>query len=202
MAFAAASLIDRRALQTLRDALPNSGIRRASLRPRSPSQWYGRSWEILPVALRLLTLALTITLGYRLGHIPTEMWVLQVVQAAFVMGALLYTVRHAAAVPNVSSRLAMLRDRPEVALEFGERLAAQEMQYFMAAKIGVALLLGVSTLEVGLEALDHPAGAFAGAVTWVVVGVLVVMFGGFHLQMITLTRNMQRQVGNEVNGDR
>lgn len=150
----------------------------------------------------LLTFALTIVLGRRLGHIPTEMWVLQILQAAFVLGTLLYTARYGAAVPNVSSRLAMLRDRPEVALEFGERLAAREMQYFMAAKIGVALLLGVSTIEVALKALDHPSVAVAEAVSWVVVGVLVLMFAGFLLQIITLTKSMQRQVGNEFNGER
>ncbi len=202
VAFAGASLIDRRALRTLRDALPDASVRRASLQPRSLSQWYGRSWEIVPLALVLLTLAVAITLVHRLGHIPTEMWVLQILQAAFVLGALVYTVRQGATVPNVSLRLAMLRDRPEVALEFGEHLAAREAQYFMAAKIGVALLLGINTLEVALKALGHPAAAVADAVSWVVVGVLVLMFGGFLLQIITLAKHMQRQVGNEVNGER
>jgi hypothetical protein len=198
VAFAGASLVDHRALRVLRDALPDGGVRRASLEPRSASHWYRRLWELLPVALVLLTFALTTVLGRRLGHIPTEMWVLQILQAAFVAGTLLYTARYGAAVPNVSSRLAMLRDRPEVALEFSERLAARQMQYFMAAKIGVALLLGVSTIEVALKALDHPRVALAEAVSWAVVGVLVLMFAGFLLQIITLTKSMQRQAENEA----
>jgi hypothetical protein len=201
MAFAGASLIDRRALRTFRAQLPDAGVRRASLEPRSPSQWYGRSREIVPVTLVLLTLALAIPLVHRLGHIPTEMWVLQILQAAFVVGALVYTTRQGVAVPNVSSRLALLRDRPEMALEFGEQLAAQEAQYFLAAKIGVALLLGVSTLEAGLKTVGHPAAAVADAVSWVTVGVLVVLYAGFLTRIISLTKSMQRQIGEEVNGE-
>ena len=60
-AFAGASWIDRRALRTIRDALPDAGVRLASLRPRSLSQWYGRSWEIAPVVLVLATLAFATT---------------------------------------------------------------------------------------------------------------------------------------------
>jgi hypothetical protein len=204
-AFAFASVSDRRAVRAMRKALPEAGVRRASLQPRSASHWYPSAWEILPIAILVTTVVLAIALGRRLGHIATEMWVLQFLQAAFVIGALLYTSRYGVAVPNVSSRLAMLRDHPEVALEFGERLAAREMRYFMLAKIGVALLLGVSTVEAGLKALDHEAASLLGAVSWVIVGVLLVMFVTFVLQIVTLTKHMQNQIQrheHEVNEGR
>lgn len=193
-AFAYASVKDRRAVRSMRKALPESGVRRASLQPRAVSHWYGTAWEILPIAILLATVVLTITLGRRLGYITTKMWVLQILQAAFVIGALVYTIRHGIAVPNVSSRLPMLRDRPELALEFGERLAAREMQYFMVAKIGVTLLLGVGTVHVGLEALEHSAAPLLNAAKWAIIGLLLALFTAFVLHIVALTRRMQSQI--------
>jgi len=189
-AFAYASVTDRRTVNSMRQALPESGVRRASLMPRAAFHWYRAAWEILPIAILLATVVLTIVLGRRLGHITTEMWGLQILQAVFVIGAFVYTLRHGVAVPNVSSRLAMLRDRPELGLEFSERFAARERQYFMLAKIGVTLLLGVSTVHSGLEALNHEAAAPFDTMTWVIVGVLLVLFATFVLQIVTLTKRV------------
>jgi hypothetical protein len=145
-AFAIASFRDRRTVNALHRQLPDAGRRRASLRPRSISLWYHTSWEVLPVAVFLVTAGLTAVLARRLDPVPTEMWLLVSLQGAFVIGALLYTYRYGTGVPNVSSRLALFRERPELALEFGERLAEKEMRYFMQAKISVSLLLGVSAV--------------------------------------------------------
>jgi hypothetical protein len=116
------------------------------------------------------------------------MWALQILQAAVVVGGLVYTYRWGTAVPNVSARLATLRDRPELALKFGEQLARREMQYFMGAKIGVALLLGMSTVSVALETLGHSAAQVLDAAEWVIVGLLLVLFVAFTLTIVALTR--------------
>lgn len=204
-AFAYASVTDRRTVRMFREALPDFGVRRASLRPRASAHWYGVAWEVLPVVILAATLVATITLAPQLGHIPTEMYVLQILQVAVVIGTLLYTFRHSMAVPNVSSRLAMLRDRPELALDFGERLAAREMRYFMAAKIGVALLLGVSVVKAGLDELGHAAAPLLGTANWVIIGLLLASFATFVFQVGALTRRMQHQAqqgGNKTDRSR
>jgi hypothetical protein len=201
-AFAWATVNDRRALRSMRDALPDAGVRRASLEPRAVSHWHGLVWDILPIVILLATVVLTIILGRRLGYVTTHMWVMQILQAVFVIGAVAYTFRRGVAIPNVSSRIAMLRDRPELALTFGKRLAAQEMQYFAIAKIGVALLLGISVAEAGLEPLNSPALSVLGVASWVIVGALLVLYAIFVSQIMILTRRMQHQVqrdGHEVN---
>lgn len=199
-AFAVASARDRCVVRRLRAALPDAGVKRASLEPRSVRQWYSPVWEGLPFAIVIATIALALWLSNKLGHIPTEMWVLPVVQGMFAVGALLYTHRHGAAVPNVSARLAMFRNHPEAALRFGERLAAREMLYFMFAKIGVTLLLGVTTLRVGLNALEHQAAHLVGLLSWTIVGLLLVMFAVYVLELVRLTKSAQGKVqGQEPN---
>lgn len=200
--FAAGLIHDRRTVRSMRRELPDAGMKRASLGPRSIADWYQPSWEAVPIALLLATVVLTVIVGLRLGEVPVKMGVLQILQAAFVVGALLYTVRYGIAVPNVSSRLPMLRDRAELALEFGEQLAAREMRYFLLAKIGVTLLLGVHTIRVGLEALHHGAASVLDAGEWIIVAVLLLLFAGYVMQIMTLTRGVLRRVeqhSEEVN---
>jgi hypothetical protein len=193
-AFAMASIMDRRAARAMRDRLPGSERKVASLEPRSVSHWYHLVWEIVPAVILLATLAVTVAVGRRLGQPTTEMWVYQAFQAAFVMGAIFYTYRYGVTVPNTAARLAMLRDHPDVALEFGQRLAAKDMQYFMLAKIGVALLLGVNAVEAGLQALHHSAASILDSVSWVIVSILLVMFAAYVLTIVALTRHMQSQL--------
>ncbi len=193
-AFAYAWRVDRRAVCSMRDALPEAGVRRASLKPRAVSHGYRSLWELLPVAIVLATAVFTIEVGGRLERISTEMWTLQILQAVFVFGALAYTRRYGIGVPNVSSRLAMLRNRPELALEFGERLAALEMCYFMAAKIGVALLLGLGVAGAGAEALGHATVPALDGATWVIAGLLLVLFAVFIVHLLKLTKGLLRHV--------
>lgn len=192
---------DRRALRALREALPEGGVRRASLEPRTVSRWYRPIWELVPVAILVATVVLAASLGQRAGHIPARMWVLQILQAVVVVGGLVYTYRRGAAVPNVSARLATLRDRPELALKFGEQLAIREMQYWMGAKIGVALLLGVITVSVALETLEHSAAHVLNATEWVIVGLLLVLFLAYTLTIVTLTRRTNAAQPKEGNDE-
>lgn len=190
-AFVYAFLRDRRALRMMRDAFPDAGVRYASLRPRTISQWYHPIWELIPIGILVATVVLTAYLGRRGGLIQTRIWVLQALQAAIVIGALVFTYRQGIAVPQVSRRFAMLRDRPKEALEFGERLAAREMQYFMSAKIGVALLLGVSAVGVALKTLAPTVALVLDITEWVLIGLLLALFAAFMWQVVALTRRVQ-----------
>jgi hypothetical protein len=194
-AFAYSALSDRRTVRSLRDALPEGGIRRASLEPRTASPGHSMAWEIPPFVILMATIIVMIGIGRRLGHVTTEMWAMQLLQTAFVVGALAYSVRRGIAVPNVSSRLAMLRDRPELALEFGQRLAARENRYFAIAKTGVTLLLGLSATKHGLELLNPSVSSAIGTANWVLVGVLLLLYAAFFYQVVAMTRRMQHQAG-------
>jgi hypothetical protein len=193
IAFAHAVRRDKQTLRTVSENLAKPSVRRASLEPRSIRRWYNPIWEVAPVAILAATMAFTVWIGYRLVDVPTQIWVYQVLQLVFVIGALIYTSRHGITVPNVSSRLAALRDQPELALRFGESLAAREMKYLMFAKIGVALLLGVDILNVGMRALDHGAASFVGNVSWAITGVLLLAFAGYVAQLVALTKRTMRQ---------
>lgn len=201
-AFAAGLIRDRRTARAMRSELHDAGIKRASLGPRSVADWYPPAWEAVPIALLLLTVVLTVSFGFQLQEVPVKMGVFQALQAAFAVGALLYTIRYGIAVPNVSSRLPMLRDRADLALEYGEQLAAREMRYFLSAKIGVTLLLGVATVGVGLKAMHHRAASILDAAEWVIVGALLLLFAAYVFQIVSLTRRVMRRVeqpGEEVN---
>lgn len=197
-AFGGAFFNDRRALRAMREALPDGGVRRASLERRDVSWWYNPIWELVPVATLVATIALAVSLGHRAGPVPARMWVLQILQVVVVVGGLVYTYRWGTAVPNVSTRLATLRHRPELALKFGTQLAAREMQYFMGAKIGVALLLGVSTVGPALEMLEHPAAQVLNVAEWVIVGLLLALFLAYTLTIVALTRRIRAQTTTET----
>jgi hypothetical protein len=121
------------------------------------------------------------------------MWLLQILQGVFVLGALFYTFRFGLVVPNVLQRLASLRDRPELAMRLGERLAAREIQYLMFAKTAVALLLGVSVVEHGLGALHHEAASLFEVTSWVIVGFLILLFAAYLIRLVALVRHISQQ---------
>jgi hypothetical protein len=175
----------------MRDTLPDAGVKRASLRPRTISQWYHPIWELVPIGILVATMALTAYWGHRSGLIQTRIWAFQALQVAIVVGGLVFTHWRGVAVPQVSTLLPMLRDHHEEALEFGEKLAAREMQYFMSAKIGVALLLGVSTVGVALETLAPTAAHVLDVTEWFLIGLLLGLFIAFVWQVVILTRRAQ-----------
>jgi hypothetical protein len=196
VAFTIALVMDRRTIASMRDTLPESHIRHASLGPRTLRQWYHPSWEIVPVAVLLATAAFTVSVGYRLGEIPARMLVLQVLQGTFVIGSLFYSLRYGTATTNVATTLPMFRDHPDVALEFSEELAGRENRYFILAKIGVALLLANGTIRAGLVAIDHGAAPILGKTMWALIILLLAAFAHFIVRLVSLVRQAERRASH------
>jgi len=187
--FAVGFFLDGRTVRSLVGTLPESGVRRALLEPRTIRRWYAPTWEALPFATLVSTAVFVLWTASGAVRPPIMAWILLGIQAAFVVGALIYTLRFGVSVPNVSMRLASLRDRPETALLLGERLAAREMQYLMLAKIGVSLLLGVSVVHVSLRAGHHAWAPWFSAASWVLVGLLMLAFAAYLVRLMTLIRH-------------
>ena len=72
------------------------------------------------------------------------------------------------------------------------------MQYFMLVKIGVTLLLGVGTVRVALEALEHSAVPLLNAAKWVIIGLLLALFTAFILQIVALTRRVHSRTPDTI----
>lgn len=196
-AFLAATVRDRRVLHSLLGRLPEASRRIASLERRHLSRWYRPAWEVLPIVVLVVTGTLAALAGLRSGALPPRTWLLLALQAAFVLGGLLYVLQRAPAVTPVPQRPVSVRDRPEAALRVGEDLLAREMRYFVAARIGVALLLGTSVAEDALGALRHPAAPVAGAATWGLVGVLLLAFARYLRDVLRATRRALGPVPEE-----
>jgi hypothetical protein len=193
-AFVIASVAERKAASSIAAELPGFGLRRASLQPRTLSRWYHPAWESVPIAIFIATSIVALVLWSRLDQTPVSMWVLLPIQGVFVSGALLYTVSHGVRVANVSSRFVALRDQPEVALRFSERLAGVQMRYFMLVKVCISLLFGIGALHTGLEVLAPAAGPFLAALRWGTVITLLTAYAAYLLQIVTLTRHLQRHL--------
>ena len=187
LAFGAGFVSDQQTVRSLVKTLPESAVRRASLAPRSIDQWYAPAWEVVPLVILGSTAAFVLWMAST-SSLPEVAWAMLGLQAAFVVGALFYTLRFGSAVPNVSQRVAALRDRPEIAMRLGERLAAREMQYMMLAKNGVALLLGVSVVHAVLRDHHHELTPWLGVASWVLVGLLMLAFAGYIVQVTALVR--------------
>jgi hypothetical protein len=185
VAFSVASIQDRRLVESTREVDPGGGIKYASLEPRSLRHWYNPVWEALPIATLLATSVFTIWFGDRLGRIPIAMLIVLALQALFVVVALWRTAFHP---PGVSSMPRLRCDRPEVALRLAEQLAANEMQFFMIAKVGISLLLAVMSLRIGLKTLDDPAAPSMNFAHWAIVGLLLLTFAGYLVRFMALTK--------------
>jgi hypothetical protein len=175
----------------MRQALPGAGVRRASLQPRRIGDWYPVTWEGLPIVILLATVIATVALGLRIGTVTTGMWVLLVIQIAFVLGALATTIRGNIGAPDVSRRLPGLGASPEKAVAFGTQLVGLEMKAFMVAKISVALLLGVGLVENGLSRLGEDAAAWFAVTSWVLVALLLLLFTAFVSRLVLMVRRVR-----------
>jgi hypothetical protein len=188
--FVQSSLQDRRTLRSMRATLPEASVRRASLQPRSVDDWYNVAWEGLPIAILLATVIATVALGQRIGNITTGMWVLLLIQIAFVVGTLAYTIRGNPGAPDVSRRIPGFEGSPEKAVAFGVQLVSIEMKYFMAAKVSVTLLLGVGLVENGLSQLAEAAASWFVVASWVLVVLLLLLFTAFVSRIMLLVRRV------------
>jgi hypothetical protein len=119
------------------------------------------------------------------------MWVLLVIQIAFVLGALAYTIRGDIGTPDVSRRLPGLAASPEKAVAFGTQLVSLEMRTFMVAKISVALLLGVGLVENGLSQLGEEAASWFSVTSWVLVALLLLLFTAFVSRLVLMVRRVR-----------
>lgn len=175
-AFVAAVVRDRRTMRAVYDELPEAGVRRASLTPRPAGYWYNPNWELVPICTVAVTLAYVYWLTLELTSVPALVWVWLGAQAVFAFGALWYAARRGMRVPNVSRRLASFRNQPELALQFGERLASLEAGYFMVAKILIAFLLGLMVVQAGIDSTGSAGGGTVDLLKWLLVGLLVLAY--------------------------
>jgi len=197
-AFVAAVVQDRKTMRRAHAELPDGGTRRASLTPRKPGYWYNPYWELVPIAMVSVTCAYVYSLTLQLEAVPSMAWLWLGLQAVIAFGGLWYAARRGLRVPNISRRIAMFRRRPELALQFGERLAANEARYFMVVKVLVALLFGLKVVRSGMEALNNPAVATVDVLKWISVGLMLLAYAGFIWRLGRITKRAMSKVEGGV----
>lgn len=186
LAMAAGYFRDRRSMRTLGCRRPDAGIRAASLEPRTLGRYYHPLWEAVPVAILLISAGFTVRVvsgGMVDGEAASGMLACLAFQALLVLGFLAYTLSSGLTGSSVASRLPMFRDRPEAAFALDDALRGTELRYFAAAKTGVALLLGLPQVEIAARAWRHQAALWLDAGGWILVVLLLVLFGRYVLRV-------------------
>lgn len=187
--------LDHRAVRAITAALPEPAVRSASLTKPSLAHHYPAVWEAAPVALFLVTLLSTLWAVVRVSgeHAVLSLYLLPTVQAVFVFGALfwsLHSARLGRVLPQRSRQfLGSVADGSAVA----EVLIGLELRFFLAAKIGVTLMLGLMQAKEIVAATGHAVPRWLALAPWVMVFVLLALFIGYgsKLSSVKLTKGVR-----------
>lgn len=163
----------RVALTRFAASLPEPKRRTASLQRHTLARHYPLVWEALPVVVILLTLAL--------GAAPFTrgregLFWLPLLQILVAGGGLLMAIGYAraAAAPQ---RIRAAWANPDAALRVDQRLRTLELRAFLAARVGIVLLLTA-------KQLGRAVPAYTGAARigeWLVVGMLLCTYAAYLL---------------------
>jgi hypothetical protein len=192
---------DRRTIRSMREQLPGTGIRWASLEPRTLGQQYHPAWEAVPIAVLVLSAAFTawaVSRGISDGpgmqgireDAALRMIATLAIQGLAILGLMVLAFHAVLTSSSIGVRLPMFRDRPEAALAVDASLRTAELRYFIAARIGIALLLGFHQVEIAAESWDHPAAPWIEAGGWMLVILLLVLFAGYIQRLVKLSRGL------------
>lgn len=182
--FVVGFLHDHRAVRRISAGLPDPAVRTASLQQRSLSRHYPVVWEALPVALVAATVALTLWAASSPSAAGRwQLFVIPVIQTLFVFGGVLWSMYAAR-----SGRALPQRARPfvgggESAAVAGETLRSLELQFSLAARIGVTLMFGLMQAAKAVTATGRHAPGWLGWSHWVVVVLLLALFAACGLML-------------------
>jgi len=180
--FLAGYVRDRRLASLLAASLPPPTARTATLERATLSEHYRIRRELLPVVVWIATLAVTV-MAMRAGR--ADLFTLAVLQSGVVVGGLALSLWYARWGPRLSQRARAHLGEPEAALQLDRRLRTLELRAFLAARIGIVLLLAVKQAQKALPALGlHAAGVLTVAEWAMIVG----MLGIFAAHVMQLSR--------------
>ena len=183
----------RSAADKITEKLPDSGGRVASLERRTLGHYYNVAWELVPFVVLAASAALTLWALPKLGQpyplhfgeegIP-DSWgegvgrflFLLFLQGVFAFGLLLLTLRVLRSRVCLSPKAPVAAASPEAAHRLGEGSRRRELQFFMVAKVAVALKFTL-ILFVKIEtALGVNLPSWAINSPWAVTGFLLILF--------------------------
>jgi hypothetical protein len=194
-------LRDRRAIRSMQDLKLDSGLRLASLEPRTIRRYYHPAWEALPVVVLVASAAFTVWAVSREGVVANgdsaglHMIAILALQGFLVVGLLVFTSNSVLASASLAARLPVFRESPEAAIALDNALRETELRYFLAAKVGVVLLLALRLGEIAAEALHNPSRAWLEAGGWALVTALLVLFGFYVHRVVKLSRKVVNAAG-------
>jgi len=183
----------RSAADKITEKLPDSGVRVVSLERRTLGHYYNVAWELIPFVILAASAVLTLWALPKLGQpyplhfgeqgIPDSwgegvgrfVFILSI-QGAFAFGLLLLTLRVLRSRTCVSPKAPVAAGNQEEAHRLGEGSRRRELQFFMAAKVAVALQFAL-ILVVKIEtAIGVNLPGWATNAPWALTGLLLALF--------------------------
>lgn len=204
-AFAFANSRDRKMMRLLAALAPGGSVRRASMEHRSLRQWYHPTLEVIPILLFVATLVFLVSTpsfitegASEFSGARTHILALLGLQAVLVFGMLYYSQHKGVDVNSMAMYIPSLRQKPEIALRLGEELAGTQIRFFIFARIGIALLLGVTIVGKVLVVSADPGAFLWNIVRWGLLGVLMIGFF-FYLKKVGRVSRRMQQVTEQSN---
>lgn len=193
------------------DMLPDSGRRIASLERRTLGRYYSVAWEFLPFVI--LTAAAIFTfwavpqldapypthydssgIPDQWGEGPGRFVALLIMQAVIAVGLLGLTFSVVRERPGLSPKAPIAAESPSQAERLSEGTRRRELRFFMAAKVLVALQIGLILVLRLRTALGHVPSFWMAGAPWVVTLLLLVVFGMYAAQAAR-SRGKERKLG-------
>jgi len=201
MTFFIGQATDKRVMRDLADAIPSGGVRSASLERRTHDKWYRPALEAIPIVVFVATAIFLLgTTGLSIGsEVLSERPRILVyfgLQGVLVIAGLYRALRPVIGISSISQYIPSLRRNPEVSIRIGEELAGTQLRFFVVAKIGLSMLLGVQIVKNVLAATGSAAVATWSTLGWCILAVLMIAYGYYLRRIGKISRRMQEQMGS------